>query len=301
MNAIGKGFLDEIVSVPLDRIAPTRPLSKDIHKTRKFRTILASVRDVGIIEPLAVFPDKGEGGMPNYILLDGHLRLEALRQIGENKTLCLVSTDDESFTYNRRVSRLSAVQEHKMIVKAIERGVSQERIAIALDVDVKRIRERQNMLHNIAPEAAELLKDKMIGIQVFALLRKMKPMAQIEAVEMMISANRFTVAYAKVLLASMPSEKLLSPDKKNVLKGVSPEDIARMEREMERLQQEYGNVEEVLGDTMFTLVVAKGYLSKLLKNDAIADYLNRHHGPMLSELRTVMDAVGADTRDLERE
>ena len=57
MNAIGKGFLDKIVSVPLDRIAPTRPLSKDIHKTRKFRTILASVRDVGIIEPLAVFPD----------------------------------------------------------------------------------------------------------------------------------------------------------------------------------------------------------------------------------------------------
>lgn len=301
MNAIGKGFLDEIVSVPLDRIAPTRPLSKDIHKTRKFRTILASVRDVGIIEPLAVFPDKGEGGMPSYILLDGHLRLEALRQIGKTETLCLVSTDDESFTYNRRVSRLSAVQEHKMIVKAIERGVSQERIAIALDVDVKRIRERQNMLHNIAPEAAEMLKDKMIGIQVFALLRKMKPMAQIEAVEMMISANRYTVAYARVLLASMPSEKLVSPDKKNVLKGVSPEDIARMEREMERLQQEYGNVEEILGDTMFTLVVAKGYLSKLLKNDAIADYLSRHHGPMLSELRTVMDAVGADTRDLERE
>lgn len=301
MNAIGKGFLDEIVSVPLDRIAPTRPLSKDVHKTRKFRTILASVRDVGIIEPLAVFPDKGEGGMPSYILLDGHLRLEVLRQIGKTETLCLVSTDDESFTYNRRVSRLSAVQEHKMIVKAIERGVSQERIAIALDVDVKRIRERQNMLHNIAPEAAEMLKDKMIGIQVFALLRKMKPMAQIEAVEMMISANRFTVAYAKVLLASMPSEKLLLPDKKNVLKGVSPEDIARMEREMERLQQEYGNVEEILGDTMFTLVVAKGYLSKLLKNDAIADYLNRHHGPMLSELRMVMDAVGADTRDLERE
>jgi hypothetical protein len=301
MSGIGKGFLDEIVSVPLDRIAPTRALSKDVHKTRKFRTILASVRDVGIIEPLAVFPDKGEGGKPSYILLDGHLRLEALRQIGETETLCLVSTDDESFTYNRRVNRLSAVQEHKMIVKAIERGVSQERIAIALDVDVKRIRERQNMLRGIAPEAVELLKEKMIGIQVFGLLRKMKPMAQIGAVEMMISANRYTVAYTKVLLASMQPEKLVLPEKQTVLKGVSPEDIARMEREMERLQQQYRNVEENLGDTMFTLVVAKGYLTKLLKNDTIADYLNRHHGSMLGEIRTVMDAVGTDTRDLERE
>ena len=166
---------------------------------------------------------------------------------------------------------------------------------------MKRIRERQNMLRGIAPEAVELLKEKMIGIQVFGLLRKMKPMAQIGAVEMMISANRYTGAYTKVLLASMQPEKLVLPEKQTVLKGVSPEDIARMEREMERLQQQYRNVEENLGDTMFTLVVAKGYLTKLLKNDTIADYLNRHHGSMLGETRTVMDAVGTDTRDLERE
>ena len=301
MTSITKGFLDETVSVPLDRIAPTRALSKDIHRTRKFRTILASVRDVGIIEPLAVFPDKGDDGKPSYILLDGHLRFEALREIGESHALCLVSTDDESFTYNRRVNKLSAVQEHNMIVKAIERGLSQERIAIALDVNVKRIRERQNMLRGIAPEAIELLKKKMIGIQVFGLLRRMKPMAQIESVEMMISANRYTVTYTKVLLAGMSPDKLIKPEKTNVLKGMSLEDIARIEKEMGRLQEEYRNVEETLGDTMFILVVAKGYLSKILKNDTIADYLNRHHNSMLEELHTVMDAIGADTRDLEQE
>jgi len=31
----------------------------------------------------------------------------------------LISTDDEAFTYNKRISRLSAVQEHRMIAKAI--------------------------------------------------------------------------------------------------------------------------------------------------------------------------------------
>ena len=301
MSGVTKGFLDETVLVSLDRIAPTRAITKDMLRSRKYRTILASVRDVGVIEPLAVFPDKGKRGASQYILLDGHLRMAALREIGEQQVLCLVSTDDESFTYNRRINRLSAVQEHKMIVRAIGRGVSQERIAVALDVDVKRVRERQNMLRDIVPEAVELLKDKMVGIQVFGLLRKMKPMAQIEAAEMMISANRYTVTYAKVLLAGMAPEKLVQPEKKTVLKGVSPEDIARMEREMERLQHEYRNVEETLGDTMFTLVVAKGYLNKLLKNDTVADYLDRHHGSLLGELRTVMDAIGADTRDLERE
>ena len=301
MTALIKGFLDDAIRVPLDRIAPTRPLSQGIHQTRKYRMILASVKDVGIIEPLAVFPDSGSGKQKNYILLDGHLRLEALKQLGETQAVCLVSTDDESFTYNRRVNRLSSVQEHNMIVKAIEQGVSKERIAEALDVDIKHIHERQNMLRNIAPEVVELLKEKIVSVQVFNILRKMKPMAQIEACDMMMSANRYTVVYAKVLLAAMPPDKLVEPEKKTMPKGVSPEAIARMEREMERLQKEYRNVEETFGDTMLTLVVARGYLSKLLENETIADYLNRHHGSMLDELKTVIDAVGADTRDLERE
>ena len=301
MTALIKGFLDDAIRVPLDRIAPTRPLSQGIHQTRKYRMILASVKDVGIIEPLAVFPDSGSGKQKNYILLDGHLRLEALKQLGETQAVCLVSTDDESFTYNRRVNRLSSVQEHNMIVKAIEQGVSKERIAEALDVDIRHIHERQNMLRNIAPEVVELLKEKIVSVQVFNILRKMKPMAQIEACDMMMSANRYTVVYAKVLLAAMPPDKLVEPEKKTMPKGVSPEAIARMEREMERLQKEYRNVEETLGDTMLTLVVARGYLSKLLNNETIADYLDRHHGSMLDELKTVMDAVGADTRDLERE
>ena len=51
--------------------------------------------------------------------------------------VCLVSTDDEAFTYNKRVNRIAIIQEHRMILKAIERGVPEERIAKALNIDVK--------------------------------------------------------------------------------------------------------------------------------------------------------------------
>jgi hypothetical protein len=40
----------------------------------------------------------------------------------------LISTDDEAFTYNNRVNSIAIIQEHKMILKAIENGVSEERI-----------------------------------------------------------------------------------------------------------------------------------------------------------------------------
>jgi hypothetical protein len=54
------------------------------------------------------------------------LRLEALKELGETETLCLIATDDEAFTYNNRINRLAIIQEHKMILKAIERGVSED-------------------------------------------------------------------------------------------------------------------------------------------------------------------------------
>ena len=64
-----------------------------------------------------------------YLLLDGHLRIEVLKDRGETEVVCLISTEDEAFTYNKRVNRIAIIQEHRMILKAIERGVSEERLA----------------------------------------------------------------------------------------------------------------------------------------------------------------------------
>ena len=48
---------------------------------------------------------------------------------------CLVANDDETYTYNSRINRLSTIQEHYMIRRAIQRGVTPERLAKALSVD----------------------------------------------------------------------------------------------------------------------------------------------------------------------
>ncbi|EJT85487.1 Putative plasmid partitioning protein [Pseudomonas putida S11] len=56
------------------------------------------------------------------------------------------------FTYNRQVNRLTPIQEHKMILEAIRKGTTAERIAEVLSVNVGRIRERQHLLRGIAPE-----------------------------------------------------------------------------------------------------------------------------------------------------
>ena len=119
--------------------------------------------------------DRSDPG--KYLLLDGHLRIDVLKDMGETEVTCLISTDDEAFTYNKRVNRLAMIQEHRMILKAVERGVPEERIAKALNVDVQSIVRKRRLLDGICPEVAEILKDKHIAINTFTELRKMAAVA----------------------------------------------------------------------------------------------------------------------------
>lgn len=296
-----RAFQKRTKTIAIERILPTRAVSKEVRNTPKYQTIVASIREVGVIEPLAVYPDRAKaGGDEAYILLDGHLRLEALKELGAPEAVCLVATDDEGFTYNRRINRLSAVQEHRMILQAVAKGVAPVRIAQALDIDVSRVRERQRLLDDIAPEVVDLLKDRMVSQGVFAILRKMKPIRQIEAAEMMTSASRFSAPYVRMILAATREELLREPKKAKQL-DATPEDIARMERQMEKLYQDYKLVEDTLGETMLVLVVAKGFVARLMRNDAISAYLDRHHADLARELAGVMDAVTNDARAPARE
>lgn len=300
MQEIKSSFENKTVVLPVEAILPTRQLTKNTLRTKKYLSILSSIRELGVIEPMAVHRNpESEGKAATYILLDGHLRLQAIKDLGGTEALCLISIDDEGFTYNRQINRLTPIQEHKMITAALKKGVPAERIAKVLGVNVKQIHTRKNLLNGLAPEAVEMLKVRMVAQEVFSILRRMKPIRQIEAVEMMISANCFTQSYARMVLAATRPDLLITS--KKAICDVSPADIARMEREMENLQHDYRQVEENLGETMLVLVVAKGYLMRLLRNEKITGYLNHHHADLLKELVSIMDAVNSDARHLERE
>ena len=139
MNALKAAFRFEPVTLSLDKILPSRKLPPGLKATPRYKVVESSVREVGLIEPPMVHPQKGKQGA--YVLLDGHVRIEILRDMGHTEVTCLVSTDDENVTYNTHVSRIAPIQEHRMIMKAIDAGVSEDRIAKALNVDPRTIRK----------------------------------------------------------------------------------------------------------------------------------------------------------------
>ena len=181
-----------------------------------------------------------------YYLLDGHLRIEALKDLGTETVECLVSTDDETYTYNKRINRIAAVQEHRMIKRAIERGVPEDQIAEALGMEVGSVRRRQRMLDGICPDAADTLRDTDCPLNVFDTLRRMMPLRQIEAAELMVGQNNITGVFAQALLAATPEKLLVQPRKSRpgADQSVSSEQIARMERELASLQTQVKSVEE---------------------------------------------------------
>jgi len=282
-------FRPEGILMRVDKILPLKKIKPSIKKTKKYRQIYTSIKEVGIIEHLIIYPQDEKSGL--YLLLDGHMRLEVLKEIGQEEVTCLISTDDEGFTYNHKISRLSTIQEHFMILKAIEKGVSEERIAKTLNVNISNIREKRDLLKGISPEIAELFKDRRITSKAFAELRKMKPMRQIEVAELMIAANNFTVPYAKALLAATPKDQLIDQHKQKKISGLSSEDLARMEKETELLEKDFMIIKESYGEDTLNLVLFTSYLSKILNNARIVRFLSKSDPDILSEFQKIIEAT----------
>ena len=98
--------------IAIDQIIPLKIVSSAVKKTPKYRQIAASVREVGLVQPPVVARDRGEPG--NICYSDGHLRIDVSKDMGRTEVTCLISTDDEAYTYNKRINRLAMIQEHQM-------------------------------------------------------------------------------------------------------------------------------------------------------------------------------------------
>ncbi len=287
-RSVKMGFASEAVTIAIEDILPLKKVKPGVKKSVKYRQIQTSIREVGVIEHPVVYAEKGMPG--KYLLLDGHLRIEVLKELGTTEVICLLSTDDEAFTYNHKISRLATIQEHYMILKAIERGVSEERIAAVLDVNVASIRQKRDLLNGISNEAAELLKNAHMSPNAIRILRKMKPSRQAEVSEIMIAAHNTTVSFAKALLAATPAVQLVDSERKKQDMGLSPEEMARMEKETQMLARDIKLVKESYGRDTLNLVLACGYLSRMLENGKVVRFLSNQYPDILAEFQKIIEA-----------
>jgi len=270
--------------LPTASILPQRVMTADYRRSARYIQIASSIACVGIIEALVVYPRN----VNEYLLLDGHTRLDILKAQGVQEVRCIFSTDDEAYTYNKKVNHVQAVNQHFMILKALENGVDEKRLAEALSVDVKNIRKKRDMLNGICPEAIELLRHKSVTLEAFSVLKKMKPVRQVEAAEHMIAGQTFSTLFAKSLLAVTRPDLLVQPTRRPKVEATSTAAQEMLGRETEQLIRDLKAIEDSYGTDVLTLTVCSGYLRKMLVNVRIERHLSRNHADLLDALKSAV-------------
>ena len=120
-------------------------------------------------------------------------------------------------------------------------------------------------------------------------------MRQIEVAELLVATGNFSVPYVKALFAATQSDMLVDCDKHKTVQGLTPEQVLRMEKEMEILQRDLRSVEESHGTQVLNLVLARGYLLKLFGNPRVSRYLEQHYAEIFDQLRIMSDSSSLES------
>lgn len=281
MQTLPRAFQASTAVIPIANIVPRLSAVREKAKGTTFRQIEASIKEIGIIEPLVVFPrSPGE-----YLLLDGHVRLEILKANGATEVKCILATDDEAYTYNRRVNAIPPIAQHLMLLEALRSGLTEERIAASLNVDISVIRRKRDMLNGICEEAVELLRDYKLNANIFLVMKKMKPLRQVDVAEHMIANSAFSLTFIKALLYGTKPEMLVDRPKPREVKNPVDAAANRFAEESDSLLRDLKSLEESFGRDALALTVCQRYVERLLKSVKVNRYLERRHRESLGALQ----------------
>lgn len=281
------GFQEQCIKIHISKLHFSKKLAPTIKKSTKYQQIKLSIKAIGLVEPIVVTTHpKYEN---DFLILDGHLRAEALIELNIENALCLISTDDEGFTYNKNVNRLSVVQEHRMILRAHENGVAAETLGAALGVSADSIRQRFRLLDGICNEAINLLADKPMPRGVFPVLKGMKPFRQIDVANIMINLNNYSLKFAKAMLHATHPDQIIESKKMKVVNGNMLESLQKLERELALVQADTKLLEESYGPANLQLTIIKTHIISILDNARIVKWLLKSNPEYLEQLQLIAE------------
>ena len=177
-------------------ILPVRQVKDPQKNIRRYQTIRASIKEVGLVEPLVVHPQKDTAG--TYLLLDGHLRyFVPARILGETGggTRIIATPTTKATLYRAHQLCWPHPVEHKMIVKAGSSGTGETGalIAATLNIPVRNLLKVNVKLLTVfaAGVAVDLLADCSISPSI-GLLKQVTCVFTDLIAELMVVSNNYT-------------------------------------------------------------------------------------------------------------
>jgi len=284
-KSINISFETNILELELSSLIPNKILPKNIKDTPKFLQIYQTIKEIGIIEPIVVHPITSDDD--KYIILDGHIRHRILMEQGFTVTDCLITRDDEAYTYNKRINRLSSIQEHFMILEAIKKGVSEDKIAKVLNVNISTIRKKRDLLSGICPDVINLIKNISIPADTIRAIKRVKPIRQLEIINLLNTMGTFKADLAKAMVKRTPENQFASQSAK-VTKTNSD---LQAGHDINNLIQETNRIKEKSGSNLVKLVAISSYLSRLLDNKKVRNYIDSNYSNDFKKIEEIVSIV----------
>jgi septal ring factor EnvC (AmiA/AmiB activator) len=97
-------------------------------------------------------------------------------------------------------------------------------------------------------------------------------------------------AHAEALVLATPRNQMVAPHEEKKKVGMTAEELARLEREMEALEHDFKSIETTYTENMMSLTLARGYIKRLLENNRELQHLREHHKDLLTEYEAMAAA-----------
>ena len=253
---------------------------------KKYRQrIEASLRAVGLIEPLIVYPIND-----GYEILDGSLRYRILLDLGVESVPCLVHSTRDGFTGNRMVNQLSASQEMRMLRKSLEE-LDEKTIASALGMQGIGHRLNKGLLEKLHPGVVNAFNANLINLQTAKELVNVKQDRQQEILQLMESCKDYSTTFARGLILKTPAAKRAKANGARTPWSQAEEKKSQLLKKLQEAEQQqdfYTGLYRQYTTNLLKLVI---YVRSLLSNPEVRGYLQAHH----AELATVFDGILSST------
>jgi ParB-like chromosome segregation protein Spo0J len=248
-------------------LAQLQPLNQRKPSERAFRRLVASIRELGLIEPLCVYR-AGD----RFVILDGYLRYLACLELGVEAAPCLVYKNKEAYSFNRMVNNLSPVQEVRMLRKSLE-TLDQKTIARTLGLKDLGSRLKGRLMSRLHPSVMRELDAGRLMQTCAEVLTYVKPQRQLVILREMQRSGDQSPAFARALIIRTPPalRAKLSPTRKNPWTNE------------EKKKQLLNRLTEVERRYDFYAALYRQYVADLLK---LSIYVRKLSGAGLSRMRT---------------
>lgn len=268
------------------QIHQLRPLRARKVNSREYDRILASIKAIGLIEPLIVYADGDQ-----YVILDGVQRYRVLAEIGAEVVPCIIGKQREAFTANRMVNRVSPVQENRMIEKSLEE-LDEHTIAATLGIQGIKYRLKKTLLKNLHPDVATAFDQGKLNRACAREFTHVKPARQREILSAMEGFKDYGIAFARtqILKTSVPMREKRSQrrggpwDKSAQRKN----DLLRKLADTEHKHEFYSNLYKQYTIDLLRLAICA---RSLLTNARVRAYLDENHATAVRQLEGIISDV----------